>query len=204
MSLKKAEKIDTNLYELSIAVDSETFNDAVNKAFNRQKKSISVPGFRKGKAPRGMIEKYYGEGVFYNEAFEYVYPDAVQGAVEEAGIEIVDNPYDVDIDEIGKDGLTFSLKVTTKPDIELDDYKGLKAEKPIVEVTDDDVQAEIDTLLERSARFVEVDREAADGDLVTIDFEGFVDGEAFEGGKGEGYELTLGAGQFIPGFEEQI
>ncbi len=204
MSLIKAENIDTNLYALEIAVDGETFNDAVTKVFNRQKKNISVPGFRKGKAPRGMIEKYYGEGVFYNDAFEAVFPEAVTAAVEEAGIEIVDNPYDVDITEIGKDGVNFSLKVTVKPEIELDDYKGIKASKPIVEITDEAVQSQIEMLLERSARFVEVDREAADGDLVTIDFEGFVDGEAFEGGKGESYELTLGSGQFIPGFEEQI
>ena len=151
-----------------------------------------------------MIEKYYGEGVFYNDAFEQLFPEVVTDAVEEAGIEIVDNPYDVDIQKMDKDGVEFSLKVTVKPDVELDDYKGLSAKKPVVEVTDEDVQSEIDAMLERSARFVEVDREAQNDDLTTIDFEGFVDGEAFEGGKGEGYELTLGSGQFIPGFEDQI
>lgn len=204
MALKKADAIDTNLYQLDISVDGDTFNNAVTKVFNKQKKNITVPGFRKGKAPRGMIEKYYGEGVFYNDAFEQVFPEAVEDAVKEAGIEIVDNPYDVDIESIGKDGVDFSLKVTTKPDVELGEYKGLKAEKPTTEVTDDDVQKEIDKLLDRSARFVEVDREAEDDDLVTIDFDGYVDGKAFEGGKGEGYELTLGSGQFIPGFEDQI
>lgn len=204
MALKKADAIDTNLYQLEISVDGETFNNAVTKVFNQQKKNITVPGFRKGKAPRGMIEKYYGAGVFYNDAFEQVFPDAVEEAVKEAGIEIVDNPYDVDIESIGKDGVDFSLKVTTKPDVELDDYKGLKADKPTTEVTDEDVQNEIDKLLERSARFVEVDREAAEDDLVTIDFDGYVDDKPFEGGKGEGYELTLGSGQFIPGFEDQI
>lgn len=204
MALKKAENIDTNLYQLEIAVDGDKFNDAVTKVFNRQKKNISIPGFRKGKAPRGMIEKYYGEGVFYNDAFEQLFPEVVTDAVEEAGIEIVDNPYDVDIQKMDKDGVEFSLKVTVKPDVELDDYKGLSAKKPVVEVTDEDVQSEIDAMLERSARFVEVDREAQNDDLTTIDFEGFVDGEAFEGGKGEGYELTLGSGQFIPGFEDQI
>ena len=204
MALKKAENIDTNLYQLEIAVDGDKFNDAVTKVFNRQKKNISIPGFRKGKAPRGMIEKYYGEGVFYNDAFEQLFPEVVTDAVEEAGIEIVDNPYDVDIQKMDKDGVEFSLKVTVKPDVELDDYKGLSAKKPVVEVTDEDVQSEIDAMLERSARFVEVDREAQNDDLTTIDFEGFVDGEAFEGGKGEGYELTLGSGQFIPGVEDQI
>ncbi|MGN0445370.1 MAG: trigger factor [Acutalibacteraceae bacterium] len=204
MSLKKADKIDTNLYEVEVAVDGETFNDAVTKVYNRQKKNITVPGFRKGKAPRGMIEKYYGEGVFYNNAFEQIFPDAVQGAVDEAGIEIVDNPYDVDIVEVGKDGVDFTFKVTVKPEIVIGDYKGLKAEKPIAEVTDEDVQSQLDAMLERSARFVEVEREAANDDLVTIDFDGYVDGKAFEGGKGEGYELTLGSGQFIPGFEDQI
>ena len=204
MALKKAENIDTNLYQLEIAVDGDKFNDAVTKVFNRQKKNISIPGFRKGKAPRGMIEKYYGEGVFYNDAFEQLFPEVVTDAVEEAGIEIVDNPYDVDIQKMDKDGVEFSLKVTVKPDVELDAFMGLSAKKPVVEVTDEDVQSEIDAMLERSARFVEVDREAQNDDLTTIDFEGFVDGEAFEGGKGEGYELTLGSGQFIPGFEDQI
>lgn len=204
MALKKADQIDTNLYQLDISVDGDTFNSAVTKVFNKQKKNITVPGFRKGKAPRGMIEKYYGEGVFYNDAFEQIFPDAVEGAVKEADIEIVDNPYDVDIESIGKDGVEFTLKVTTKPDVELEDYKGLKADKPTTEVTDEDVQNEIDKLLDRSARFVEVEREAENDDLVTIDFDGYVDDKAFEGGKGEGYELTLGSGQFIPGFEDQI
>lgn len=204
MALKKADKIDTNLYQLDISVDGETFNNAVTKVFNKQKRNITVPGFRKGKAPRGMIEKYYGEGVFYNDAFEQIFPDAVEEAVKEAEIEIIDNPYDVDIESIGKDGVDFTLKVQVKPDIELGDYKGLKAEKPTTEVTDEDVQNEIDKLLDRSARFVEVEREAENDDLVTIDFDGYVDGKQFEGGKGEGYELTLGSGQFIPGFEDQI
>lgn len=204
MALKKADKIDTNLYQLDISVDGETFNNAVTKVFNKQKRNITVPGFRKGKAPRGMIEKYYGEGVFYNDAFEQIFPDAVEEAVKEAEIEIIDNPYDVDIESIGKDGVDFNLKVQVKPDIELGDYKGLKAEKPTTEVTDEDVQNEIDKLLDRSARFVEVEREAENDDLVTIDFDGYVDGKPFEGGKGEGYELTLGSGQFIPGFEDQI
>ncbi len=204
MSLKSSKKIDTNVYELVIDVDGETFNKAVDQAFNRQRKSITIPGFRKGKATRGMVERFYGEGVFYEDAFEIIFPDAVEAALEEAGLEIVDNPYDIDVTEIGKDGVSFSLKATVKPEIELGDYKSLELKRPIAEVTDEDVDAELSTMRERGARFVEVDREAKTDDLTTIDFEGFVDGEAFEGGKGEGYELTLGSGQFIPGFEDQI
>lgn len=204
MSLKSSEKIDTNLYELVIDVDGETWNKAVNEAFQKQRKNITIPGFRKGKATRGMVERYYGEGVFYEDAFEIIYPDAVEAAVNEAGLEIVDNPFDVDFKEVGKDGLTFSLKATVKPEVEIGDYKSLELKKPIAEVTDEDVAAELATQQERGARFVEVDREAKLDDLTVIDFEGFVDDVAFEGGKGEGYELTLGSGQFIPGFEDQI
>lgn len=204
MSLKSSEKIDTNLYELVIDVDGETFNNAINQAFQKQRKNITIPGFRKGKATRGMVERYYGEGVFYEDAFEIVYPDAVEAALEEAGLEIVDNPFDVDFKEVGKDGLTFSLKATVKPEVTIGDYKKLELKKPIAEVTDEDIDAELATVQERGARFVEVERKAQDGDLTVIDFEGFVDGVAFDGGKGEGYELTLGSGQFIPGFEDQI
>lgn len=204
MSLKSSEKIDTNLYELVIDVDGETFNNAINQAFQKQRKNITIPGFRKGKATRGMVERYYGEGVFFEDAFEIVYPDAVEAALNEAGLEIVDNPFDVDFKEVSKDGLTFSLKATVKPEVEIGDYKSLELKKPIAEVTDEDVAAELATQQERGARFVEVDREAKLDDLTVIDFEGFVDDVAFEGGKGEGYELTLGSGQFIPGFEDQI
>ena len=204
MSLKSSEKIDTNLYELVIDVDGETFNNAINQAFQKQRKNITIPGFRKGKATRGMVERYYGEGVFYEDAFEIIYPDAVEEAVKEAGIEIVDNPFDVDFKEVGKDGLTFSLKATVKPEVEIGDYKSLELKKPIAEVTDEDIDAELASMQERGARFVEVDREAKLDDMTVIDFEGFVDDVAFEGGKGEGYELTLGSGQFIPGFEDQI
>lgn len=204
MSLKSSEKIETNLYKLVIDVDGETFNNAINQAFQKQRKNITIPGFRKGKATRGMVERYYGEGVFYEDAFEIVYPDAVEAALEEAGLEIVDNPFDVDFEEVGKEGLTFSLKATVKPEVTLGDYKNLELKKPIAEVTEEDVDAELASMQERGARFVEVEREAQLNDLTVIDFEGFVDDVAFEGGKGEGYELTLGSGQFIPGFEEQI
>ena len=204
MSLKSSKKIETNVYQLEIAVDGDTFQDAINKAYQKVKKQVSVPGFRKGKATRGMIEKFYGEEVFYNDAFEIIYPDAVESAVKEAGLELVDSPFDVDVPEISKDGLVFVLKATVKPEIEIGKYKGLKIEKQSTEVTDEEVEAQISNMLERSARFIEVDRKVESGDLVTLDFEGFTDGEAFEGGKAEGYELNIGSGTFIPGFEDQI
>ncbi|MDD6808270.1 MAG: trigger factor [Oscillospiraceae bacterium] len=204
MSLKSSKKIETNVYELEIAVDGKTFQAAIEKAYQKVKKQVAVPGFRKGKATRGMIEKYYGEEVFYNDAFEILFPEAVEEAVKEANLELIDNPYDVDVPEISKDGLVFTLKALVKPEIEIKGYKGLKVEKGSTEVTTKDVDAQINQMLDRSARFVEVDRKAKKDDMVTIDFEGFVDGVAFEGGKAEGFELTLGSGQFIPGFEDQI
>ncbi len=204
MSLKASEKVETNVWKLDVEVDGKTFDDAVNKVYNRQKKNISVPGFRKGKATRGMIERYYGEGVFYDEALNMVFPDAVDEAAKEAGLELVDNPFDVEITEAGKDGVKMTMKVTVKPEIELDDYKGLKIERPDDTVSDEDVDKEIESMRERGARYEEADRPAELNDLVIIDFEGFVDDVAFDGGKGEGYELELGSGQFIPGFEDQI
>lgn len=204
MSLKASEKVETNVWKLEVEVDGKTFDDALNKVYNRQKKNITVPGFRKGKATRGMIERYYGEGVFYDDALNMIFPDAVEEAVKEAGLELVDNPFDVDITEAGKDGVKMTMKVTVKPEIELGNYKGLKIERPDDTVSDEDVEQEINSMRERGARYDEADRAAKLDDLVIIDFEGFVDGEAFEGGKGEGYELTLGSGQFIPGFEDQI
>ena len=204
MTLKTRETIAPNQQKITFTVDRETFRQAIEKVYRRQVKNITIPGFRKGKATRGMVERYYGEGVFYEDALEIVFPDAVDAAVKEAGLEIVDNPFDVDVQEIGKDGVTLSMKVTVKPEVKLGDYKSLELKKPIAEVTEEDVDAELKTMQERGARFVEVERAAQNDDLTVIDFEGFVDDEAFEGGKGEGYELTLGSGQFIPGFEDQI
>lgn len=205
MSLKSSNKVETNVWALEISVDGATFEAAVNQAYLKQRKNITVHGFRKGKAPRTFIEKVYGEGVFYEDALEIVYPDAVEAAIKEAGLEIVDTPFDLEVPEMGKEGLTLKLKVTVKPEVELGEYKGLKATKKSTKVSADEVKAELNRMLEQNARIVTVeDRAVQKDDITVIDFEGFTDGEAFEGGKAEGYELTIGSNQFIPGFEEQI
>ncbi len=205
MSLKSCEKTGTNEVTIELSISAEAFADANVKAYNKVKKNISVPGFRKGKAPKAFIEKYYGEGVFYDDALEIAFPEAYEAAVEEAGIDPVDNPFDFDIKSVGKDGVELSCKVTVKPEIELGEYKGLKAEKEAVAVTAEEVEAELKKKQDDNARIVDVDdRAVADGDIVTIDYEGFNDGVAFDGGKAEEFDLTIGSGQFIPGFEEKI
>lgn len=205
MSLKSSNKVDTNVWELEVSVDGETFKDAVTKAYLKQRKNITIPGFRKGKAPRAFIEKYYGEGVFYEDALEAIYPDAVASAIEEAKLEPVDTPYDLEIPEMGNDGVTMKFKVTVKPEVELGEYKGLKATKKSTKVSADEVKAELARMQEQNSTVSDVDdRAVKKNDIVVIDFEGFVDGKAFEGGKAEKYELTIGSNQFIPGFEDQI
>jgi trigger factor len=206
MALKSSNKVDTNTYEVEVTVDSETFTNACKEAFMKQRKSISLPGFRKGKATQGMVEKMYGEGAFYEEALELVYPSAVQGAIDEAGLRIVDQPFDLDVSIMSKaEGVEMKFKVTTYPEVKLGDYKGLEAEMNSFEVSDDEVEEEIKTLQDRNSRLVTVEDRAAEmGDSVELDFEGFVDGVAFDGGKGENYPLELGSGSFIPGFEEQV
>lgn len=205
MSLKSSNKVDTNVWELEVSVDGDTFKDAVTKAYLKQRKNITIPGFRKGKAPRAFIEKYYGEGVFYEDALEAIYPDAVTSAIEEAKLEPVDTPYDLEIPEMGNDGVTMKFKVTVKPEVELGEYKGLKATKKSTKVTADEVKAELARMQEQNSTVSDVDdRAVKKNDIVVIDFEGFVDGKAFEGGKAEKYELTIGSNQFIPGFEDQI
>ena len=205
MSLKSSNKVDTNRVQLEIAVSAEEFGKALDTVFARESKKIQIPGFRKGKAPRKYIEKYYGEQVFYEDAVNMIYPEALQAAIDESGIAYVDDKIDFDMDSLSKDGFTFKATVTVKPEVEIEGYKGLEITKPSVEVTDADVDAELDRVRDRNSRMVTVeDRAAAMGDTAEIDFEGFVDGVAFEGGKGENYALALGSGSFIPGFEEQV
>ena len=206
MSLKASNKVETNRYEVEILIDGEQFRAAIEQVYKRDRKKISVPGFRKGKAPLGLVEKYYGEAVFFEDALNLLYSDAVDEAAKEAGLTIINDEMKFDLVSISKqDGVDFKVTFTTKPEVEVGDYKGLKAEKLLSEVSDEEVQAELDRMADRNSRMVEVkDRPAAQGDTVVIDFEGFVDDKAFEGGKGEGYSLSLGSGQFIPGFEEQI
>ncbi|MFR8011713.1 MAG: trigger factor [Clostridia bacterium] len=205
MSLKSCEKTETNVYQVEVQVDAETFESAVNKAYLKNKKRINVPGFRKGKAPRAIIEKMYGAAVFYEDAIDIVYPEAVEEAMKEAGHTLVAPPADVEIVSVGKEGVEFKFKATVKPEVEIGTYKGLKAYKEEIKVEASEVDARIEELRDRNSRMVTVeDREAKDGDMVEIDFEGFTGGEAFEGGKAENYNLTLGSGSFIPGFEDQI
>ncbi len=203
MQLKGIEKKETNQVELTISVDKKEFDKAMNQAYRKNVGKMNVPGFRKGKAPRKIIEKMYGEGVFFEDAVNACYPAAYDAAVAEAKIEPVDHP-EVTVDELSPEGFTFKALVTVKPEVKISDYKGLIVEKSRVSVTEKDVKEELNRMADRNARLETVDRPVKDGDTVTLDFEGFVDGVAFEGGKGENYTLGVGSGMFIPGFEEQI
>ena len=205
MSLKNATKLENGRVELEIEVDAETFAAAVNAAYKKDVKKISVPGFRKGKAPRAMIEKMYGTGVFYETAMNDVYPTALDAAIKESGYEYVEDKIDLDVISVGPEGLVFKAVITVKPEVKMRGHKSLKITRPAVVVSDEDIDAELTRLQERNSRMVSVeDRGAEMGDTVTFDFEGFVDEVAFEGGKAENHALVLGSGQFIPGFEEQL
>lgn len=206
MALKSLNKIDTNTYEIEVTVDADVFSEACKSAYMKQRKSIQIPGFRKGKATQGMVEKVYGEGAFYEEALEIVYPDAVQGAFDEAEINVVDQPYDLEVPVMSKsEGVEMKMKVTTYPEVKLGKYKGLKAKMLDTDVTDEDVDNELKSMQDRNSRLVSVDDRAAEmGDTAEINFEGFVDNVAFDGGKGENYPLELGSNSFIPGFEDQV
>ena len=205
MNLRSSNKVDTNRYQLEVEVDADTFAKAVDQAFHKESKKITIPGFRKGKAPRAFIEKYYGEQVFYEDAINAVYPEALEQAVSAAKLELIEDKIDFDITEVGKDGLIFKATITTKPEVSIENYKGLEVAKKAVSVSDEDIDAEIKKVQDRNSRMITVsDRAAQKDDIAVIDFEGFVDGVPFEGGKAENYSLNLGAGQFIPGFEDQI
>ena len=205
MSLTSSNKVETNKYELTVEVDAQAFEAALEKAYRQNVKKITVPGFRKGKAPRKMIEKLYGEGVFFEDAVNASYGAALQEAIDEAKLTLVDRP-EVEVLEVSKEkGYSFKATCITKPEVEVADYKGIQVEKNVKEVTDEDVDAQVKKVQERNGRIVSVDDRAAQtGDNTILDFEGYLDGEKFEGGSAEKFSLTLGSGQFIPGFEDQV
>lgn len=206
MTLKETNKIETNRYQLEILIDGEQFREAIKQAYRKEGKKITLPGYRPGKAPLAMIEARYGSEIFFEDALNLLYADAVEAAINESGLKVIDDKMDFELVSISKeDGVDFKVSVTTYPEIEIGEYKGLKAERPLVKVEAAEVNAEIKAMQERNARMVSVeDRAAKKGDTVVIDFEGFKDGVAFDGGKAEGHSLELGSGQFIPGFEDQI
>ena len=195
----------TNTYSVEVKFSAEEFEAAVNAVYNRQKGKISVPGFRKGKAPRKVIETHYGANVFFEDAVNYLYNNNIEAVVEKTGLDVVD-VQNTDVTEVSKEnGVTLKADFITKPEVEISDYKGINVKKTVKTVTDEAVDAEINKMRERVARIVTVDgRAVQEGDTAVIDFEGFVDGVAFEGGKGEKFPLEIGSHTFIPGFEEQI
>lgn len=201
----QVETLEKSMAKLTIEVSAEEFETALDKAYKKNKNKISLPGFRKGKAPRAMIEKMYGTGVFYEDAANDLIPGAYESAAKESELEIVAQP-SIDVTQIEKGKpFIFTATVAVKPEVTLGDYKGIEVEKKTAEVTDEELQAEIDKVRESNSRMITVeDRAVQDGDIITIDFEGFVDGEPFEGGKGENYPLTIGSHSFIDNFEEQL
>ena len=203
MKVTNVEKKEKSTVELTIQVEADEFEAAVQKSYLKNRGRISVPGFRKGKAPRKIIEDMYGSGVFYEDAINDVYPGAYEAAVKEQGLEDMGHPV-MDIVEVGKDGLTFTALVSVRPEVKLGQYKGLQAPKTYNEVTDADIDNELEPYIKRATRLVSVERPIAMGDTAVIDFEGFDDGKPFEGGKGTDYSLEIGSGSFVPGFEDQL
>jgi len=201
----KSEQVEKNLVKLTFDVSPSDFADAMSKAYAKNAKKYNVPGFRKGKVPRSIVEKYYTEAVFYDDAINIVLPDAYEAAINEAGIEPAARP-EIDVEEIKKgEGVTFIALVTTKPEVTLGEYIGVKVNKIEHNVTDEDVENDIKVTQQKNVRLIPVeDRASKEGDIVTIDFDGSVDGVPFDGGKAEGYELELGSNTFIPGFEDQL
>lgn len=208
MKLLSSQKLSGNSYELEIEVDSERFSKEIEKVYKRQKAKIAIPGFRKGKAPRSFVEKYYGENVFVDEAIESIVPDAIIEASRDIGIEVLNDKIDLDVTKKSRDdGLTFKAKVVVMPDVTLGDYKGIKIPKVETKITEKNVKNEIDEILKHHSRLVTIeDKEALakKDDTAVIDFEGFIDGKSFEGGKAEDFPLMLGKGIFIPGFEDGV
>ena len=204
MELIKNEKIESNKQELQFKIDAKTFEEACSRVYRREVGKINVPGFRRGKAPRPIVEKMYGKGVFYEDAINDLIPENYEAAVKEAGIEAVGRP-EFDVDTIDENGVIIKAVVYIMPEVKIENYRGIAANKTKFTVTDEEIDHEIGHVRERNAREIEItDRPAAIGDVANIDYEGFCDGVAFEGGKGEGHSLKLGSGSFIPGFEEQV
>lgn len=204
MKLISCEKLEKSMVELQFSIDAETFKSAVGAAFKRESKKYTVPGFRKGHAPRAMIEKMYGKDLFQYDAINDLFPEAYEAAVKEAGIEVVGSPEPEVVSMSEEEGAVLKVKVAVKPEVQLGDYIGLTVTKDVKTVDEADVDAEIKRMQDRNGRLLTRDGEAQNGDTADIDFEGFVDGKAFEGGKAEHYSLVLGSGSFIPGFEEQV
>ena len=203
MSVKNCEKLEKSRVALTVEVDAETFEAAIEKAYRKVRNQINVPGFRKGKAPRKMIENLYGVGVFYDEAINIAMPDAYAAAVESEKLEVVGYP-EVELLDVGKDGFSFKATVPVYPEVTLGQYKGLEAPKAEVKVAAADVNQRLKSMAERNSRLVSVERKVKKGDVANIDYEGFDDGKPFDGGKGEGFDLEIGSGSFVPGFEDQI
>ena len=205
MTVKNVEKLEKSRVAVTVEVGAEEFEAAVAKAYAKARGKLSIPGFRPGKAPRKMIEKLYGAGVFYSDAVGIALPEAYTQAIGQSGLDVVGYP-EIEIvdDKIDENGFTFKATVAVYPEVKLGEYKGLTAEKEEIKVSADDVKERLNEMAERNARLVSVDRKAKKGDIAVIDFEGFDNGEAFEGGKGENYELELGSGSFVPGFEDQV
>ena len=204
MNLISCEKLEKSMVELQFSIDAETFKAAVNNAFKREGKKYAIPGFRKGKAPRHMIEKMYGSDIFHYDAVNDLFPEAYEAAVKEAKIDVVGRPDPEVVSMTEADGVVLKVKVAVKPEVELGEYAGLTVTKEAKTVNEDDVEAEVKRMQDRNGRLLTRDGAAENGDTVDIDFEGFVDGKAFEGGKAEHYSLVLGSGSFIPGFEDQV
>ncbi len=203
MNVKSKKKGEHSTVELVIEVDAKSFDEAVNRVYLKQRKRISIPGFRKGKAPRNMLEAMYGANLFYEDAIKDIYPAAYEEAIAQEKLKPAAYPQ-IEIVEVGKEGFTFKAIVTLKPDVKLGEYKGLTAPKEKVSVTDADIDADMAPYIQRATRLTAVKRKAKKGDTAVIDFEGFDNGVPFEGGKGEGYSLELGSGTFIPGFEDGV
>ncbi len=205
MDLKSAKNVETNKYDLELEVSPQELNDAINAVFKRESKKMNIPGFRKGHAPRAFIEKYYGEEVFFEAAVDHLYQPMVMEGIEKSELKVI-AVSNFKIDEIGKEnGIKATLTVVTRPEARIEGYKGIEVAKEPVAVTESEIDHEIEHVRERNSRIVTVeDRPAENGDIAVIDFDGYVDGKQFDGGKAENYELTLGAGQFIPGFEDQV